>query len=55
MTLGMSRTEPLGVRVRPELKARLVAMAKAEDRPLASLIERILVAGIEAEVVLNAQ
>lgn len=38
----MVRTEPLGVRVSPEVKAKLLAAAKAEDRALASLVERIL-------------
>jgi predicted transcriptional regulator len=39
---SMVRTEPLGVRVSPEIKAKLMEIAKAEDRALASLVERIL-------------
>ena len=38
----MVRTEPLGVRISPELKAKLIAAAQAEDRSLASLVERVL-------------
>jgi predicted HicB family RNase H-like nuclease len=42
----MVRTEPLGVRVTPDLKAELMKAAKAEDRSLASLVERILIAWV---------
>lgn len=38
----MERTKPLGVRVSPDLKTVLVKAAKAEDRSLASLVERVL-------------
>lgn len=38
----MTRTEPLGVRVSPEIKAKLLEIAQSEDRALASLVERIL-------------
>lgn len=38
----MDRTEPLGVRVPPDLKTELVLLARAQDRSLASLVERIL-------------
>jgi hypothetical protein len=38
----MVRTDQLGVRVSPDLKAALIAAAHREDRSLASLVERIL-------------
>ena len=38
----MERTDPLGVRVPPDLKAALIAAAIADDRSLASLVERAL-------------
>jgi hypothetical protein len=40
--MGMVRTDQLGVRVSPDLKAALIAAAHREDRSLASLVERIL-------------
>jgi len=45
----MVRTEPLGVRVTPEIKARLLKIAKAEDRSMASLIERVLLNWLAAQ------
>lgn len=38
----MARTNPLGVRVEPEIKEALERAAKADDRSVSSLVERIL-------------
>ncbi|MBF0304196.1 MAG: ribbon-helix-helix protein, CopG family [Alphaproteobacteria bacterium] len=38
----MARTNPLGVRVEPEVKDALERAAKADDRSVSSLVERIL-------------
>jgi len=38
----MARTNPLGVRVEPEIKAALERAAKADDRSVSSMVERIL-------------
>jgi hypothetical protein len=38
----MARTNPLGVRVEPEVKAALERAAKDDDRSVSSLVERIL-------------
>ncbi|MFM2041571.1 MAG: hypothetical protein RLY86_147 [Pseudomonadota bacterium] len=38
----MARTNPLGVRVEPEIKAALEKAAKDDDRSVSSLVERIL-------------
>lgn len=38
----MARTNPLGVRVEPEIKDALERAAKADDRSVSSLVERIL-------------
>ena len=38
----MARTNPLGVRVQPDIKAALERAAAADDRSVSSLVERIL-------------
>jgi len=38
----MARTNPLGVRVEPEIKDALERAAKDDDRSVSSLVERIL-------------
>jgi hypothetical protein len=38
----MARTNPLGVRVHPEVKLALEKAAKDDDRSISSLVERIL-------------
>jgi len=38
----MARTNPLGVRVEQEIKEALERAAKADDRSVSSLVERIL-------------
>ena len=38
----MARTNPLGVRVEPEIKEALERAANADDRSVSSLVERIL-------------
>jgi hypothetical protein len=38
----MVRTAPLGFRIEPEMKAALERAAKADDRSVSSLVERIL-------------
>ena len=38
----MARTNPLGVRVEPEIKEALERAAKADDRSVSSLVERVL-------------
>jgi hypothetical protein len=38
----MARTNPLGVRVEPEIKEALERAAKDDDRSISSLVERIL-------------
>lgn len=38
----MARTNPLGVRVEPEVKEALERAAKEDDRSISSLVERIL-------------
>ena len=38
----MARTNPLGVRVEPEIKEALEKAAKDDDRSISSLVERIL-------------
>ncbi len=38
----MARTNPLGVRVEPDVKDALERAAKADDRSVSSLVERIL-------------
>lgn len=38
----MARTNPLGVRVEPEIKEALERAAKDDDRSTSSLVERIL-------------
>jgi len=38
----MARTNPLGVRVQPEIKAAVERAAKDDDRSVSSLVERIL-------------
>jgi len=38
----MARTNSLGVRVEPEIKDALEKAAKADDRSVSSLVERIL-------------
>jgi len=38
----MARTNPLGVRVEHEIKEALERAAKADDRSVSSLVERIL-------------
>lgn len=38
----MARTNPLGVRVEPEIKEALEKAAKADDRSVSSIVERIL-------------
>lgn len=38
----MARTNPLGVRVEPAIKEALERAAKADDRSVSSLVERIL-------------
>jgi hypothetical protein len=38
----MARTNPLGVRVEPEIKAALDRAAADDDRSVSSLVERIL-------------
>ena len=38
----MARTNPLGVRVRPEIKEALEKAATDDDRSISSLVERIL-------------
>lgn len=38
----MARTNPLGVRVEPEIKAALERAAKDDDRSVSGLVERIL-------------
>jgi predicted transcriptional regulator len=37
-----SKLEPLSIRLEPGLRQQLEAMAKAEDRPVAYLIRRVL-------------
>jgi hypothetical protein len=38
----MARTNPLGVRVEPEIKGALERAAKDDDRSVSSLVERVL-------------
>lgn len=38
----MARTNPLGVRVEPEIKEALEKAAKDDDRSVSSMVERIL-------------
>ena len=38
----MARTNPLGVRVEPEIKEALERAAKDDDRSVSSLVERVL-------------
>ncbi|HSK39071.1 MAG TPA: ribbon-helix-helix protein, CopG family [Arenibaculum sp.] len=38
----MARTNPLGVRVQPEIKAALDQAAQDDDRSISSMVERIL-------------
>jgi hypothetical protein len=38
----MARTNPLGVRVEPEIKEALERAAKDDDRSVSSMVERIL-------------
>lgn len=38
----MARTNPLGVRVTPDIKTALERAAKDDDRSVSSLVERIL-------------
>lgn len=38
----MARTNPLGVRVEPDIKEALERAAKDDDRSVSSLVERIL-------------
>lgn len=38
----MARTNPLGVRVQPEIKAALDLAAQDDDRSISSMVERIL-------------
>jgi hypothetical protein len=38
----MARTNPLGVRVEPQIKEALERAAKDDDRSVSSLVERIL-------------
>ena len=39
----MARTASIGIRVEPELKAKVEAAAKADGRPVAQWIERLLI------------
>lgn len=38
----MAKTNPLGFRVEPEIKEALEKAAKADDRSVSSMVERIL-------------
>lgn len=40
--VGMARTNPLGVRVTPEIKEALERAARDDDRSVSSMVERIL-------------
>jgi len=42
------RTAPLGLRIRPSLKAALEALARGARRPLANYIETVLEDHVEA-------
>jgi predicted HicB family RNase H-like nuclease len=42
-----TRSDAINARVKPALKRALVAWARAEDRSLASLIERLLSQAVE--------
>lgn len=43
----MAKTERLFIRITPELKKQLQALAKAENRNLSNFIENILIQSIE--------
>jgi predicted HicB family RNase H-like nuclease len=43
------RTAPLGLRIRPSLKAALLRLAEADKRPLATYVELALEAHVEAK------
>lgn len=42
-TFHMTKTEPIGVRLEPEERAAIEAAAAADDRPVSSLMRRIIV------------
>jgi hypothetical protein len=46
---GETRSAPLGLRITPRLKAELEELAKADRRTLASYIELVLEAHVEAK------
>lgn len=39
----MTKTEPIGVRLEPEERAAIEAAAAADDRPVSSLMRKIIV------------
>ena len=46
---SMARTNPLGVRVRPEIKEALDRAAEDDDRSVSSLVERVLAEWLTAK------
>ncbi|MBZ9808097.1 hypothetical protein LB542_27190 [Mesorhizobium sp. BR1-1-9] len=45
----MARTAPLGLRIEPEVKEALERAAKADKRTVASYVEILIVADLEAK------
>jgi predicted DNA-binding protein len=45
----MAKTAPLSIRITPELKAEIEKLAKADKRPVASYVEIVLQAHVEAQ------
>ena len=49
----MAKTDSLGIRVQPEIKAALERAARDDDRSVSSLVERILRSGLPADMELK--
>jgi len=45
----MKKTAPLGIRIQPDLKAALEALAEADRRSLSSYVEIVLQAHVDAQ------
>lgn len=46
----MSKTERLNIRISPELKEKLQALADAENRTVSNYVERLIVEAVEKKM-----